>query len=149
MLTFSCVLADFCWKLLMVRNRFFLFKPPCNPVQFSSIQFSAVQCCAVQCCAVQLTRILGCVCRATAKPFSVCARATSMGREGMASFPAPSSLFPQKRMLISSVKLLSKCSLHEPKLAMCQLLAAYSDLFSPEHISSLKDFTNYQSPQLI
>jgi hypothetical protein len=31
---------------------------------------------------------------------------------------------------------------------MCQLRAAYSDLFSPEHTSSLKAFLNYQSPQL-
>jgi hypothetical protein len=32
-------------------------------------------------------------------------------------------------------------------LQMCELCAAYSDLFSPEHTSSLKAFLNYQSPQ--
>jgi hypothetical protein len=32
--THLCILADFYWKLLMVRNLLLWFKAPCNPVQF-------------------------------------------------------------------------------------------------------------------
>ena len=33
--------------------------------------------------------------------------------------------------------------------AMCELRAAYSDLFTPEHTSSLKAFLNYQPSQQV
>jgi hypothetical protein len=33
-LTLACNCAVFCWNVLMVRNLFFWFKAPCNPVQF-------------------------------------------------------------------------------------------------------------------
>ena len=42
MLTFSCALADFCWKLLMVRN--LSFGPNHRATQCSSVQFTNAQC---------------------------------------------------------------------------------------------------------